>query len=240
MFDLVQEFIEASKSAADHASLESAFGSAISQFGFDGFGAWTLSDLETPPADAVWISRYAPEWCAYYVSETLFNVDPAIHLSATRNVPFLWSEVMRMNDLTDAQRGFMLEASDSGMGFGMTVPIHMHASAPGTVGVSGAREEIRPEVMHSVHLMSVYLYDASRRISLATSGYSDQSPQLTAREAECLKWAVMGKTDWEIGEILCISQATAHFHIEKAKRKFGVPTRTQAVVQAVMTGQIIP
>jgi DNA-binding CsgD family transcriptional regulator len=56
---------------------------------------------------------------------------------------------------------------------------------------------------------------------------------LTFREMEILCWIARGKSDWEIGEILQISSKTVNFHVENAKRKFGVPTRVQAVLVAV-------
>ncbi len=56
---------------------------------------------------------------------------------------------------------------------------------------------------------------------------------LTAREIEVLHWIARGKSDWEIGEILQISAKTVNFHVENSKRKFGVPTRIQAVVLAI-------
>ena len=56
---------------------------------------------------------------------------------------------------------------------------------------------------------------------------------LTFRETEILCWIARGKSDWEIGEILQISSKTVNFHVENAKRKFGVPTRVQAVLVAV-------
>ncbi|MFN3233080.1 MAG: LuxR family transcriptional regulator [Alphaproteobacteria bacterium] len=240
MLEIVQEFIDESRQAPDQANLEVLFESAVGQLGFDGFAAWTISDPNSPPADAVWVSRYPREWADYYIDQTLFNVDPTVHMATVSNVPFRWSDLVKSNGLSRAQRDFLLEAADAGMGIGVSVPIHMHAAAPGTVGVSGPLDDMRPEAMHSVHLMSVYLYEAARRFSIEASGGRLSQPTLTARECECLKWAAIGKTDWEIGEILGISQSTAHFHIEKAKKKFGVSTRTQAVVQAVVTNQIIP
>jgi LuxR family quorum sensing-dependent transcriptional regulator len=48
-----------------------------------------------------------------------------------------------------------------------------------------------------------------------------------------------GKSDWEIGEILTISDRTAHNHIEAAKRLLEVGTRTQAVVQAWRRGWLV-
>jgi DNA-binding CsgD family transcriptional regulator len=47
-----------------------------------------------------------------------------------------------------------------------------------------------------------------------------------------LSWAAEGKSDWEIGAIIGISENTVHRHIEKAKSILGVRTRMQAVIAA--------
>ena len=55
---------------------------------------------------------------------------------------------------------------------------------------------------------------------------------LRDREVETLTWAARGKTFAEIGEILGLSKRTVEFHLENARRKLGVPTRTQALIKA--------
>jgi DNA-binding CsgD family transcriptional regulator len=62
-----------------------------------------------------------------------------------------------------------------------------------------------------------------------------ESP-LSRREAECLTWVSEGKSDWDISEILRISQWTVHEHIERAKSKIGVRSRTKAAVVAAGAG----
>lgn len=62
--------------------------------------------------------------------------------------------------------------------------------------------------------------------------------RVTAREGQVLQWIAAGKSDWEIGRILNISAKTVNYHVEKAKRKFGVPTRIQAVLAAMRNGMI--
>src|ERR1039458_5065331 len=57
-------------------------------------------------------------------------------------------------------------------------------------------------------------------------------------EVETLTWAARGKTFWEIGEILGLSKRTVEFHLENARRKLGVPTRTQALIKATL-GELI-
>ena len=55
---------------------------------------------------------------------------------------------------------------------------------------------------------------------------------LTARQRDVLAHCALGKSDWEIAQLLGISPVTAHEHVETAKRKLGVRTRVQAVALA--------
>jgi DNA-binding CsgD family transcriptional regulator len=52
---------------------------------------------------------------------------------------------------------------------------------------------------------------------------------LTRRQKDCLHWASLGKTDWEIGKVLGLSRHTVHRHIEAAKLRLEVSTRVQAI-----------
>jgi DNA-binding CsgD family transcriptional regulator len=62
--------------------------------------------------------------------------------------------------------------------------------------------------------------------------------RVSGRESQVLRWVAAGKSDWEIGMILRISEKTVNFHVQNAKRKLGVGTRIQAVVAAMREGLI--
>jgi DNA-binding CsgD family transcriptional regulator len=62
--------------------------------------------------------------------------------------------------------------------------------------------------------------------------------QLSPREIECLQWAAAGKSDADIAVLVGIKPATAHFHIERAKKRLGVKTRVEAVAVGVLHGVI--
>ena len=62
--------------------------------------------------------------------------------------------------------------------------------------------------------------------------------QLNEREIETLTWAARGKTSAEIAKILGLTKRTVDFHIDNARIKLGVATRTQAAIKAV-TGRLI-
>ncbi len=59
---------------------------------------------------------------------------------------------------------------------------------------------------------------------------------LTGREHECLHWASMGKTSWEIGAILGITERTINFHIQNACRKLRARGRQAAIAAAYQHG----
>ena len=61
---------------------------------------------------------------------------------------------------------------------------------------------------------------------------------LTSQEVKCLRWCKEGKTNWEIGEILFISEKTVEFHLANAMKKLGAINRITAVVAGIRGGLI--
>lgn len=62
--------------------------------------------------------------------------------------------------------------------------------------------------------------------------------ELTRREVECLGWAANGKSEWEISQILGISEHTSEKHLLSAKTKLGAANRVHAVAEAIRRGYI--
>jgi len=62
--------------------------------------------------------------------------------------------------------------------------------------------------------------------------------RLTARELESLRWTMEGKTAWELGSILGISEHTAARHVNNATQKLGCVNKLQAVLKAIRLGLI--
>jgi DNA-binding response OmpR family regulator len=79
---------------------------------------------------------------------------------------------------------------------------------------------------------------AARLARVARNAVWSKRVDLRDREVETLTWAARGKTFWEIGQILGLSKRTVEFHLENARRKLGVATRTQALIKAA-TGHLI-
>ncbi len=65
-----------------------------------------------------------------------------------------------------------------------------------------------------------------------------QAPALTKREREVLEWMKEGKTNWEIGRILGISERTVRFHVGNILMKLQALSRAHAVALALEQGMI--
>lgn len=61
---------------------------------------------------------------------------------------------------------------------------------------------------------------------------SDMGHNLTLKESEVLRWVGEGKTSWEVGKILSMSERTVKFHLGHIYTKFNVNNRMQAVTMA--------
>jgi len=79
---------------------------------------------------------------------------------------------------------------------------------------------------------------ASRLRRVARGGIWPGQINLGEREREVLTWSARGKTFAEIAEILSLSPRTIEFHLDNARKKLGVRTRTQALIKAAI-GELI-
>ncbi|QKC92387.1 LuxR family transcriptional regulator [Mesorhizobium sp. NZP2234] len=64
----------------------------------------------------------------------------------------------------------------------------------------------------------------------------EEIPNLSTRERECILWTARGKSSWEMGKILNISENTVNFHMKNVMRKLGAGSRTVAAIKAVSFG----
>jgi DNA-binding CsgD family transcriptional regulator len=86
---------------------------------------------------------------------------------------------------------------------------------------------------HRRHLAALRFLLPSLRAVLARFIPSTEKVFLSDREQEVLKWMKEGKTNWEISQILQISERTVKFHIRNIFKKLGASRRSQAVALAI-------
>lgn len=83
---------------------------------------------------------------------------------------------------------------------------------------------------------------AAGRMLTSDQQFSDTNafapPLLTDRQRDCVLLVARGKSDSVIAQLLNISPATVNEHIECAKRRYSVATRTQLIVRVLFRGEI--
>ncbi|NOZ54923.1 MAG: helix-turn-helix transcriptional regulator [Gammaproteobacteria bacterium] len=67
---------------------------------------------------------------------------------------------------------------------------------------------------------------------------NDSSSNLTDREIEILRWLMEGKSSWDVGKILSISERTVKYHVNNICVKLNAVNRTHAVAKAILNNII--
>lgn len=91
--------------------------------------------------------------------------------------------------------------------------------------------------MTTLQIVAGFAFKAALHLHHAMHGRD--APRLTRREAECTALIALGKTDWEIGQILGIAQTTVRYFITRAKQRYGVFRRSELVAHAIVDAQVI-
>ncbi len=182
--------------------------------------------IQTYTKPPLCITSLPSGWETAYSKERLNKVDTVLQ-NAFRSVsPIRWDEVGRSLASDIAQ--------DFGLKNGVVIPVH---GADGNFGVFGVildsgnsdANRFLDSNKNDIFLAAHYVFDALTKIE----ANQFQRMDLTPRELEILRWAAGGKTAWEIGEILSISERTAENHLRNIREKLGVPTKLQAVLRAL-------
>jgi LuxR family quorum sensing-dependent transcriptional regulator len=171
-----------------------------------------------------------PEWRRRYFENNYFPNDPAVlHLARTID-PFTWTEALACPDYTTAQRKVVHEAGEFDMLGGFVVPLVGLRTRTAVIELAGPNESFCTRERAELQMASMAV---NSRLRAIFKPRRHKLPPLSNREREVLQWAAVGKSDWEIGEILSISEKTVNAHIENVKRKYGVTSRIHAVVKGM-------
>lgn len=214
------------------------FLTTIARIGFSGgaCGAWT--GVGKNRRHRFFFVNWPADWVELYDNSGWFGIDPLPIEARRRVAPFLLSELTEIK-FTPAQSAFMKAALAYGWREGLAVPIHGPGSLQGLVTMVTRREafSLTRADRAVLEAMSRAVWERCR--TAEGFGTFDPAPaKLSPREIECLQWAAAGKSDSDIATLIGISPATAHFHIEQAKKRLGVRTRVEAVAVGILNGVV--
>lgn len=165
--------------------------------------------------------------------------DPVMQHCKQHTMPIIWGQEtytrLGQGDMWEEQARF-------GYRNGVAMALHMPEGRHFVLGVD--RDRPLPDdageatrLVADLQLFAVYAQDAAVRV-LAPQLSSPGAPSLTPRELETLRWTMEGKTAWEVGSLLGISERTAALHVNNATHKLGCVNKHQAVLKALRLGLI--
>ncbi|MFC3391610.1 helix-turn-helix transcriptional regulator [Aidingimonas halophila] len=177
--------------------------------------------------------NYHPEWVRTYLAQDFGTIDPVIRYAYLASNIYSWEDAYKhFEDCCPAT--FFETAAHYGLHTGFACRFYQDNSEIMTVCSLCVESNVLKPTARWV------LYNAMPALHTATNGMDKNKSirPLSLRESEVLKWASEGKTVWEIGMILSLSEGTVKFHLRNIYRKLDVTNRAQAIATAAHQGLI--
>jgi LuxR family quorum-sensing system transcriptional regulator CciR len=178
-------------------------------------------------------------WLKAYAGAQLYKHDPILAACTRTNVGFAWTELPDLIDMTPQRQRVLAIYRDAGVGEGVTIPAHVAGEISGSCNFATRAGIAFPaDKLLYTEMFGAFAYQTARRLTGSLAKPAPDRRGLTPRQRDCLLWAMRGKTDWEIGQILAISPETVTQHLEMARLRYGVAKRMQLAVRAIYLGDI--
>jgi DNA-binding CsgD family transcriptional regulator len=207
------------------------------QLGFDFVTSMAVLDRPTEEPEFHFVDNGPAEYFEMSSDRDRCRTDPVMQHCKYSSVPIVWD-----HDTYAAvgQSAKWEEQAAYGYHTGICVATHLPGGRHFCIGVD--RDQALPRcaselanIAAHLQLFAAYSQDVALNVLLPSSDQK-QLPRLSARELECLRWTTEGKTAWEVGRILSISEQTAVRHLNNATHKLRCVNKHQAVVCALRLG----
>ena len=240
-FDAVQEFIADCDRIQDMKTLRGAIENSCRELGFNYFALVHHIRFGRPSTDKVRLSNYPVEWLAKLREDETFS-EPVLRAAERASTGFLWSRLHEHVPLGERELRYMAKAARFGLAEGFTVPNHV----PGETFASChfAVSDVANLPVHNLpaaQALGCFAFEKARQILRESQQPSEEyvvPAPLTQRQRDCILFAARGKSDSVIADLLNIRPRTVNEHIESAKRRYSVATRTQLIVRALFRSEI--
>jgi DNA-binding CsgD family transcriptional regulator len=234
--------VERLEAAKTPSTAGRAFFDALAPMGAKGFGARAYvagggssgggADGSSGDPTFVFAQVLPPKWNGSPAARYIESLDPLPAAARTLGRPaFLWSDASPRSDPKWTK--YWSALAELGLGEGTAVHFFAPNGMTSRVSVGFGRTAFEPGEQRAIELAS---YALLNRLQMMTPAKAKKGPALSERERDCLAFVARGLSDADIADKLDIAQSTAHFYIEKAKRKLGAKTRAQAVAHLIAAG----
>jgi DNA-binding CsgD family transcriptional regulator len=236
-FERLTALVSELRDAETVSHVGAAFADFVAPYGYFAVSCGGSRETPTGRVNDFFFNTWPDAWLSIYRERDYVRHDPAPIMARLTSRPFTMPEMRRGRTLTPQQRDFLDWVGEIGVVDGFSVPIHEPGGDVGLVVSIADHLIVELDERLALELASLHAYRRCRELGGFAPTSSVPSP-LSARELQCLRWVLKGKSDREIGAILEISHTTVHYHVERVKQKLGVGTRAQAAGLLVALGYL--
>ncbi|MAP95554.1 MAG: hypothetical protein CMK07_11445 [Ponticaulis sp.] len=220
---------------ADYKSVEDAMMALMRPFGVE---VVSCVEIRSPsrnsnPFVGRLIGKRDGEWLTRYRKEELHKHDVALKTVSQSQEGFSWSHAETRVITPEEQRVFDI-AREHWVSDGFLVPFFGPDGRIGFTGFYGDRICDDPVTRRLFNFAGLSFYRYAYSKALQEKAAESPEIELTDRQTQVLYWISKGKTDTEMAEIMNISPATVNRHVEMAKERICVRSRTEAVHYALI------
>lgn len=188
---------------------------------------------KSPPFVGRLIGKRDGEWLTRYRKEELFKNDVALQHVPVAAGGFSWQEVEKHIQTPEEQNVFDA-AREHWVTDGYLMPVTGNDGRIGFTGFYGEEISDDPITRRLFEFAGYKFYQYAYLKSRSELAAEEPIVNLTERQLEVLYWVSKGRTDAEMAKIMNISPATVNRHVEMAKERIGVRSRTEAVYFALL------
>jgi DNA-binding CsgD family transcriptional regulator len=230
VFDLIDRLA----AAPTVSQVWAAYLEAARKAGFDHGLAFFADQSETSLAKRSFGNGMPAGWLNAYSAAGCEISDPIAARLPAMTGPYRW----RLDDLPaePCHRKWRDLLDSAGLKAGIIMPERTSTTLK-VVGLCGRDIQIHPHDRMALHLAAFEFLHRADSLGIHPPIHAS-GLRLSERECECLKWIAAGKTDWEIGHILSISEKTVGVYVQRAKNKLRTQTRPQTIMAAIRQGFI--
>lgn len=205
------------------------------ELGMDYLGLKLRIQVATQTPRLFLYSNYPNEWIERYQRDDFYRQDPAAAHSHGSTLPILWTD-----ELYAEAPQFRETACKHGLCHGWTQSVHDLQHNESQLSVARQTPKISTTELYdkagSVQWLCHTLHAVLSEHHLEE--ICPNTPKMSERELEVLKWSAAGKTAADVACILSLSQSTVNFHIRSVITKTNAANKAGAIAIAAMRGWI--
>lgn len=179
-------------------------------------------------------NNYSTAWQQCYQDKGFLEIDPTVQHGLRSTLPIVWSP-----QVFACTPEFWEEARSYGLRYGWAQAARDSSGTVGMLTLARSNEQLTHDDIINNQYKLAWL---SQVVHVGMAGIltpklaPESQVILTSREREVLRWTAEGKTAYEVGQILAVSERTINFHINNVVAKLGASNKIQAAVKAASLG----